>query len=1528
MNRIRRILSLILALSLVFSMVPGITVEALVAKPEQPGPTASYGRIDWRANPHYPNAQPREFPRQPQAEPDYTSYSDYLSLDEAAAVMRQEMINRSDVIYLNFYLDYSDPRVGQGDFLDVLLDATFEHTGQPKEGDYLYLHYGGCSADYGWDYSGSREYYSTTIYMGYYTTGAQEQELDRAVEALLEELALDGRSEYEKVKAIYDYMAENIRYDYDHLYDWEYELQYTAYAALVNRTAVCQGYANLMYRLLLELGVECRSIVSIEEECHAWNIVRLGDLYYNCDVTWDENVPPQYYNYFLKGNVFFNDHTPDFYYRTEEFLREHPMSETDYDPSNAPSHTHSYTSRVVAPTCTEEGFTQWTCTCGDGYTTDVTPALGHNWNEGLVTTEPTENTPGVRTYTCQRCGDTRTEEIPPTGHTHRYSPVITDPTCTEQGFTTYTCTCGDSFTSDPVPALGHDWDEGVVTREPTEAAAGEKVFTCLRCGCTETEVLPPLEHTHRYSPVVTDPTCTEQGFTTYTCTCGDSFTSDPVPALGHDWDEGVVTREPTEEAEGEKTFTCQRCGDTETEPIPKLAHTHSYSPVVTDPTCTEQGFTTYTCTCGDSFTSDPVPALGHDWDEGVVTREPTEEAEGEKTFTCQRCGDTETEPIPKLAHTHSYSPVITDPTCTEPGFTTYTCRCGDSFTSDPVPALGHDWDEGVVTREPTEEAEGEKTFTCQRCGDTETEPIPKLAHTHSYSPVITDPTCTEPGFTTWTCDCGYEIIDTYTDPLGHSWDDGVVTVQPTEEETGVLTFTCLRCGEEQTQVLPKLDHVHSYTDIVTEPSCTENGYTTHLCHCGESYVDSYTDALGHNWGEWVILSIRTCTTPGERYRLCGRCGIQEDEYLPPWDHQYQETLVEPTCTEPGYTLYTCPCGASYTDNYTDALGHNWDEGTVTLAPTEEQEGQMTYTCLRCGDTYIESIPKTEHTHAYIVEVVEPTCTEQGYTSYYCLCGGGYTTDFTDPLGHSWDEGVIIRQPTQTEPGTIQYTCLRCGVKEYQDAAYPECPFVDVEESAYFYEPVLWALANSITSGVSATEFAPNNNCTRGQVVTFLWRAAGCPEPQSTENPFTDVSDGQYYYKPILWAVESGITQGVGGGRFAPDQQVTRGQFVTFLWRAAGQPEPKEQANAFVDVSNGAYYFSAVLWAAENGITAGTSPSTFAPDAVCSRAQVVTFLFRNSKLTPPQAPSEPGEYDHAAWGAERSPLWQEAVDTDLSTLPRYDSEPAFEDVLAILDAVNPDGALIARLEQEDNFMCWYFGDERLTEALDTAIHECYHGVSHTDWDILTCYLENGWLLSIPETETYKSEEMTVLIPEEYRTLRFETYVGPGATTSSNQIGIYGLLNEFNAYQSGMNHDVSMFDYYCAQPQSNKVWIEYINGCENNVQAYAEFRYYILTYLLYARDNYPEIYDELMANESLRYGFTVVNANFQEDIAQYLADLDRLAGNEIPGLPNMSIDDNYVWFNGQGMGRFISDYWMLMEAMESPEYQQMYEAFLIH
>ena len=178
-----------------------------------------------------------------------------------------------------------------------------------------------------------------------------------------------------------------------------------------------------------------------------------------------------------------------------------------------------------------------------------------------------------------------------------------------------------------------------------------------------------------------------------------------------------------------------------------------------------------------------------------------------------------------------------------------------------------------------------------------------------------------------------------------------------------------------------------------------------------------------------------------------------------------------------------------------------------------------------------------------------------------------------------------------------------------EAYKPAVSFVDVTEDDYYFNAVAWAVRKGITSGTSETTFSPDDQCTRGQVVTFLWAAAGKPEPETTDNPFVDVSSGDYYYKAVLWAAEKGITAGMDADHFGPGSACTRSQVVTFLYSAFGKPSVAGVENPFSDVSAEQWYAAPILWAVKEGITSGIGDGLFGVDHICSRAQIVTFLYK-------------------------------------------------------------------------------------------------------------------------------------------------------------------------------------------------------------------------------------------------------------------------------------------------------------------------------
>ena len=246
-----------------------------------------------------------------------------------------------------------------------------------------------------------------------------------------------------------------------------------------------------------------------------------------------------------------------------------------------------------------------------------------------------------------------------------------------------------------------------------------------------------------------------------------------------------------------------------------------------------------------------------------------------------------------------------------------------------------------------------------------------------------------------------------------------------------------------------------------------------------------------------------------------------------------------------------------------------------------------------------------------------TCTKaNGKLNYHTWRDPSYEINFVQPPcdtnTHAAGSVYQVVVTGLKDKATGKDAELRYQVEFFAAADYElPNPFVDVPDTKYYYEAVLWAYYHDpqVTSGTDATHFGPNNKCTREQIMTFLWKALGAPEPASAENPFTDVNPNKWYAKPILWAVENGVTGGLNPTTFGVGKPCNRAQVVTFLYTAAGKPPVETSNNPFTDVKETDYFYSAVLWAVENGITGGTTPTTFSPKQTCTRAQVVTFLYK-------------------------------------------------------------------------------------------------------------------------------------------------------------------------------------------------------------------------------------------------------------------------------------------------------------------------------
>ena len=517
----------------------------------------------------------------------------------------------------------------------------------------------------------------------------------------------------------------------------------------------------------------------------------------------------------------------------------------------------------------------------------------------------------------------------------------------------------------------HDWDNGVITTNATCTEPGIKTYTCSTCGKKYYEKV--LSKGHLLSIVLQlDPTCTMPGHTEYSyCMICNNVIQEmkEIPALGHTWNDGDVTTAPTCTEAGVKTFTCETCGETRTEEIKATAHTVVDDEAVA-PTCTKTGLAagSHCSVCNEVLQAqEEIPALGHTWNDGEIITSPTCTETGVKTFTCETCGETRTEEVKATGHTVVDDDAVA-PTCTKTGLTagSHCSVCNEVLKAqEEIAALGHTWNNGEVTTAPTCTEAGVKTFTCEICGDTRTEGIKATGHTAVDDEAVA-PTCTKPGLTAGShCSVCNEVLQAQEEipALGHTWNAGEVTTAPTCTKTGVKTFTCETCGETRTEEVKATGHTVVDDDAVA-PTCTKTGLTagSHCSVCNEVLkAQEEIAALGHTWNNGEVTTAPTCTEAGVKTFTCETCGEIRTEEVKATGHTVvDDYAVEPTCTKTGLTAgsHCSVCNeVLQAQKEIPALGHTWNAGEVTTAPTYTAVGVKTYTCEICGETRTESIPK-------------------------------------------------------------------------------------------------------------------------------------------------------------------------------------------------------------------------------------------------------------------------------------------------------------------------------------------------------------------------------------------------------------------------------------------------------------------------------------------------------------------------------------------------------------------------------------------
>lgn len=523
-----------------------------------------------------------------------------------------------------------------------------------------------------------------------------------------------------------------------------------------------------------------------------------------------------------------------------------------------------------------------------------------------------------------------------------------------------------------------------------------------------------------------------------------------------------------------------------------------------------------------------------------------------------------------------------------------------------------------------------------------------------------------PHYNYYTCTvCGQEFTDGSTTPDNyckqchweHIWDAGKVTKEPTLTENGIRTYTCTICGSTKDEpispatsiVIPFPDYMphlqgmytitsdgtlrvsknsdyHQYEDLAG--SDVYKQYRTSITKLiFEEGVDFICDGFIGSNQQYALDNVTSIELPSSLKEL----GMGAFRFCPSVESIY----IPENVSEIAYRAFSY-CKSLKRIEVSE--NNPWFKSVDGIVYTKDMSKLIAFPEGWSGDysppAHLKSVGRLINC-SKVNSVVIPSGQTQIFSDDFAGCkslryitipksvkkinyssfaGCSSLTDiYYEGTAEDWNK-IEITKKGEYDTGEDATGIILNATKHFSSPSAPTPPpvtpdaaFSDVPSGQYYTEPVTWAVEKGITSGTGNNQFSPNTPCTRGQIVTFLWRAAGKPEPKTANNPFKDVKSSDYYYKAVQWAVENSITSGISTTAFGSEQPCTRAQAVTFMWRAAGKPGVS--GGAFSDVETGSYYADAVRWAVKNGITSGTGKTTFSPGQNCTRGQIVTFLYR-------------------------------------------------------------------------------------------------------------------------------------------------------------------------------------------------------------------------------------------------------------------------------------------------------------------------------
>ena len=758
----------------------------------------------------------------------YTSYDQMVK--EIASIAKRIFLENKYARYdfdipVEIKSDHTIEEIENGKCDKDIRNEIYKDTGKPNEGHTMsaFTVGGGnllaenCSDGIKYSDGGYKGYYSGNG--GYGDRRDRYQKATKKLDEVIKSSNLDGKSDYDKFKAVTNWIVSNVRYDEDNETKYQHDLT----GAVLDGLAVCDGYAGTFYYMANAVGLNALfedGITNSNRIRHAWNLVQIDGTYYYVDPTnayFKEDGEPGR-ELLLGQKYLFSLYTPDNTtiedtYKNisqDDYLKEHSICKGNHD---------LWESGHNGATCENPATTVYSCKnkgCLYKKYVETAPALGHEWGNAKITQEQSCENPEITTYTCTHslCGRKKQVETKPAlGHTWDEGKVTKEATCSETGVKTHTCTRCGGTKNEEIPKTKHDYEEHVET-PATCTSRGVSYYVCKNCGLTTSKKQTPATgHIHTEVRNKKDATYTDDGYTgdTYCKDCGKKReTGTVIPKLvekEHDYGEWVLDQAPTCKKYGVRHRICKNCGDREVDVLDKVDHT--WELVSTIPaTCTVGEIQHYKCSvCGETKDVTLSNPLGeHSWDNGKVTKEATCTEDGEKTYTCTVCNTTKTEVIPATGHQHKEVRNAKKAICTEDGYTgdTYCTDCNTKLESGTVVnKLGHTWDNGVITKEATETEEGVKTYTCKTCGETKTEKIPVTSHHLDQGTITKKATCTENGEKTYHCtdeDCDKTYVETIP-ATGHKFDSWKTVKAQSIYSGAVQKRTCNACGKKETRIV-------------------------------------------------------------------------------------------------------------------------------------------------------------------------------------------------------------------------------------------------------------------------------------------------------------------------------------------------------------------------------------------------------------------------------------------------------------------------------------------------------------------------------------------------------------------------------------------------------------------------------------------------------------------------------------------------------------------------------------------------------